>query len=123
MARNEQVERTPDGHYVVIGGRRWRATDPQVPDDARERLTRHLMAARRALARTGDDRDAEQAARARVQLAKVGLGERGTPWWEQSLPERRRRWEHSLRALDDGHDGHDAHDGHGTDDADRPSRP
>ncbi|MFC8722142.1 hypothetical protein [Kitasatospora sp. NPDC057198] len=101
MAKNRQVERTPDGHYVVIGGRRWRATDPEVPDEVRERLTRHLMAARRGLVRTGGDRDAEQAARARVQLAKVGLGERGTPWWQQPLPERRRRWEQSLRALDD----------------------
>ncbi|MFF4341332.1 hypothetical protein ACFY00_15535 [Kitasatospora sp. NPDC001540] len=106
MARNEQVEHTPDGHHVVIGGRRWRASDPELPDDAREQLVRHLMAARRALARTGDDREAEQAARARVQLAKVGLGERGTPWWEQTLPERRHRWENSLRALDDAHDPH-----------------
>ncbi|WP_033223047.1 hypothetical protein [Kitasatospora phosalacinea] len=104
MTRNEQVEHTPDGHYVVIGGRHWRATDPEVPDEARDRLTHHLMTARRALARIDDDREAEQAARARVQLAKLGLGERGTPWWEQSLPERRRRGEHSLRALDDADD-------------------
>ncbi len=109
MTRNEHVKHTPDGHYVVIGGRRWQATDPQVPDEAREQLIRHLMAARRALARPGDDPDAQQAARARVQLAKVGLGERGTPWWEQTLPERRHRWEHSLHVLDTAYGTHDPH--------------
>ncbi|MFK0194954.1 hypothetical protein [Kitasatospora sp. NPDC090308] len=114
MAADEQVEHTPDGHFVVIRGRRWRATDPELPAEAESRLTHHLMAARRALARTGADRDAERAARARVQLAKVGLGERGTPWWEQSLPERRRRWERSLRALEDA-DGADEGGGGGAD--------
>lgn len=34
----------------------------------------------------------EAAARAGVQAAKVALGERGTPWWEQSDEERRVRW-------------------------------
>ena len=34
----------------------------------------------------------ERRARAGVQAAKVALGERGTPWWEQSDDERRRRW-------------------------------
>ncbi|WP_081973943.1 hypothetical protein [Kitasatospora phosalacinea] len=106
MAKNEHVERTPDGRYIVISGRRWRATDPELPDEVREQLTRHLMAARRALALIGDDRDAMQAARARVQLAKVGLGERGAPWWEQTLPQRRHRWESSLRALDEAPDPH-----------------
>ena len=27
------MEHTPDGRYVVIDGRRWRATDPALPDD------------------------------------------------------------------------------------------
>ena len=40
------------------------------------------------------------AARARVQLAKTGLGERGDPWWEQDGDARRARWEAALRALD-----------------------
>ncbi|MCZ2819055.1 hypothetical protein O2V63_01765 [Modestobacter sp. VKM Ac-2977] len=35
-----------------------------------------------------------------VQLAKTGLGERGTAWWEQDDAERRTRWETALRALD-----------------------
>ncbi|MFI6072286.1 hypothetical protein ACIA5C_11920 [Actinoplanes sp. NPDC051343] len=54
------------------------------------------MAARRdvgAALRAGDD---TAAARARVQAAKVAVGERGTPWWEQTPQERRERWEKGL---------------------------
>ncbi len=92
------VERTPDGRHVVIGGRRWRATDPEVPEAVAAVLRRELMSARRAVGaalRSGDP-DAERAARARVQRAKTALGERGTPWWEQSQDERRERWEAGL---------------------------
>lgn len=90
------AERTPDGRYVVIKGRRWRATDPEIPEDVAAELRKILMAARRdvgAALRAGDD---PAPARARVQAAKVALGERGTPWWEQSLAERRERWELGL---------------------------
>lgn len=57
-------------------------------------LRHELMSARRAVgaALKADDAAAEQAARARVQRTKVALGERGTPWWEQSTDERRERW-------------------------------
>ena len=53
------------------------------------------MSARRAVgaALRSSDLAAEQAARARVQQAKVALGERGAPWWEQTDDERRARWE------------------------------
>ncbi|MFF0738892.1 hypothetical protein ACFYVL_00690 [Streptomyces sp. NPDC004111] len=95
-------QRTPDGHYVLIKRRRWRATDPDLPDDVAERLRRHLMAARRAVgaALRAGDATAERAARARVQTAKVALGERGTPWWDQTGEERRSRWESGLAELD-----------------------
>ncbi|MEU1334884.1 hypothetical protein [Streptomyces sp. NPDC005865] len=95
--------KTPDGHFVVIKGRKWRATDPLIPEDVAARLRRHLMAARRAVrsATTADDAQAERAARARVNRAKIALGERGTPWWEQSETERRRRWEEGLAGLDE----------------------
>ena len=92
------VERTEDGRYVVIRGRRWRATDPAVPEDVAAVLRRQLMSARRAVGdalRSGDEQ-AERAARARVQRTKTALGERGTPWWEQSEQERRQRWEAGL---------------------------
>ncbi len=89
------MERTSDGRYVVIDGRRWRATDPEIPDEVASVLRHELMAARRAVgaALRADDGDAEEAARARVHRAKTALGERGTPWWEQSADERRARWE------------------------------
>ncbi|MFE5733103.1 hypothetical protein ACFQ7A_19625, partial [Streptomyces sp. NPDC056528] len=62
-----------------------------------------LMAARRAVgaARREDDTRAERAARARVHTAKVALGERGEPWWEQSPAERRARWSRGLEALEE----------------------
>lgn len=85
-------ERTPDGRYVVIDGRRWRATDPDIPEARRDELQRALMAWRREVRRTKGT-DGERAARDGVQAAKVALGERGTPWWEQSDVERRARWE------------------------------
>ena len=92
MADKEPPVRTEDGHFVVIDGRRWRATDPAVPEDVAAVLRRALMAARRDVGkalRAGED---PRAARARVQAAKVALGERGVPWWEQTLEERRQRW-------------------------------
>ena len=96
--RERAVERTGDGRYVVIDGRRWRATDPQLPEDVAARLRRQLMAARRAVgaALRAGDADAEAAARAQVHRAKTALGERGTPWWEQTPQERRARWEAGL---------------------------
>ena len=72
----DEVERTPDGRYIVVGGRRWRATDPSIPERFRAELVAELMSARRAVKTEGD------AARHRVQDAKVALGERGEPWWE-----------------------------------------
>ncbi|MEV6624102.1 hypothetical protein AB0M83_39475 [Amycolatopsis sp. NPDC051106] len=81
-------EHTPDGRYIIVNGRRWRATDPEIPDDVRDRLQKHLMAARRV-----QDR-------ARTQVAKVALGERGEPWWEQTSAQRRERWERGLAELD-----------------------
>ncbi|HUQ59491.1 hypothetical protein [Lentzea sp.] len=97
-----EPEHTPDGHFVVINGRRWRATDPEIPPEPAARLRSLLMAARRDIsaAHRAQDAEAERGARARVHLAKTALGERGTPWWEQTASERRQRWQHGLDALD-----------------------
>ena len=92
------MERTADGRYVVIDGRRWRATDPDLPEEVGAALRKALMSARRDVGtalRAGDPA-AERAARDRVQRAKVALGERGTPWWEQTPEQRRARWEAGL---------------------------
>lgn len=87
-------ERTPDGHHIVVGGRRWRATDPGIPEKLRAELVAELMAARR-LVRTDPE-----AARPRVQDAKVALGERGVPWWEQpDEAAQRERLASTMRAL------------------------
>jgi hypothetical protein len=82
--RDDAITRTPDGRYVVINGRRWRATDPNLPEDVRRALVADLMRARRDVARAlrAKDAAAEAAARARVHVAKVALGERGPKWWE-----------------------------------------
>lgn len=88
----ERAQPTDDGHHVVIDGRRWRATDPAIPEERREELVRALMAWRREVRRTKGT-DEERTSRDGVQAAKVALGERGSPpWWEQSDAERRERW-------------------------------
>lgn len=87
------VERTPDGRHIVVNGRRWRASDPAIPEELRAELVSELMAARR-LVRSDPAR-----ARPRVHDAKVALGERGEPWWEPSERGRRERLEAVVRAL------------------------
>ena len=85
-------EHTADGRYIVVAGRRWRATDPMIPPERSAELRSALMAWRREV-KSGRGTDAEPQARAGVQAAKVALGERGSPWWEQTAAERKRRWE------------------------------
>ncbi|HEX8561165.1 MAG TPA: hypothetical protein VF668_23935 [Pyrinomonadaceae bacterium] len=81
--------KTEDGRHVVIGGRRWRASNPSLPEDVRQRLVNELMDARRAVGRAlrEGDRDAEAGARRRVHAAKLALGERGPKWWEEGKDE------------------------------------
>jgi len=101
-------ERTLDGHHVIINGRRWRATDPEIPDQAAAVLRRELMSARREVgaALKAGNPGAERTARDRVQQAKVALGERGTPWWEQTSAQRRDRWTDLVDSLATSPDGH-----------------
>lgn len=74
---------TPDGRYLIVRGRLWRASNPGLGVEQRERLVRNLMDARRevkaALRATDEERLA--AARSAVDAAKVALGERGPVWW------------------------------------------
>jgi hypothetical protein len=84
---------TDDGRYFIIDGRRWRATDPSIPEDRRIELVGILMAWRREVRRVKGTAQ-EPVARAGVQAAKVALGERGSPpWWEQTDQQRRARWQ------------------------------
>ncbi len=84
---------TPDGRYFVVRGRLWRLANPDLPPAERERLTRDLMAARRAVrgALAAQDREAERSARADVDAAKRALGERGPAWWQDGAPDLNRR--------------------------------
>lgn len=81
--------RTPDGRYLVVRGRLWRATNPDLPAEARDALVHALMDARRAVKAALRTRDAMQlkAARGEVDAAKTGLGERGAVWWNDGAPD------------------------------------
>lgn len=84
---------TPDGRYFVVRGRLWRCSDPMLPEAERAELTRELMSARRAkgVAMRAGDMAGRETARARVDAAKVALGERGPPWWTTGEPDLNRR--------------------------------
>ena len=93
MSSDDEKTMTEDGRYLIVNGRRWRATDPAIPEALRQELVNELMAARR-LVRTDPG-----TARPRVQDAKVALGERGDSWWEPTPDGRRVRLAAAMRAL------------------------
>jgi hypothetical protein len=80
---------TPDGRYLVIQGRLWRAPNPTLPVQAKVKYMRDLLNGRRALkaAKTSGDEEAITAARKLVARAQVGLGERGPVWWSDGSPD------------------------------------
>ena len=75
--------RTPDGRYLVVRGRLWRAANPSLSAERREALVGQLMQARRQVksALQAEDSVLLKQARAAVQAAKESLGERGPVWW------------------------------------------
>ena len=88
------------GRYILVNGRRWRATDPSIPAAFRSEVVHELMDARRAVGKLTRAADDPAPARARVQDAKVALGERGEPWWTTPTDDgRRQRIEATIRAL------------------------
>ena len=91
---SDEVDRIPDGHHIVVDGRKWRATDTGIPDKLRAELVAELMRARRLVGSSGDE------ARPMVHDAKVALGERGEPWWEEPTDEgQRARLAATIRTL------------------------
>jgi len=91
-----------DERWLVINGRRWRRTDPCLPEDLVAALTSHLGTGRStvgAAKRSGDD-DRVARARRRVGLAKLGLGERGPYWWDRPEGERIEQARVALRDLE-----------------------
>lgn len=93
--RRPQMETlmTPDGRYLIVRGRLWRATNPHLDEQRRDQLVHALMDARRAVkaAKASSDEEALAAARQAVNTAKVGLGERGPVWWTDGSPDLNRR--------------------------------
>jgi hypothetical protein len=84
---------TPDGRYIVVRGRLWRASNPDLPDDKRNALVHDLAAARRDVKAALREQDPGRlaAARAAVNAAKIALGERGDPWWTDGAQDYNRR--------------------------------
>lgn len=84
---------TPDGRYFVVKGQLWRCTNPSLDKDVRQQLVNDLMAARREVkaAKASGEHGSLSAARAKVQKAKVALGERGPVWWDDGSPDLNRR--------------------------------
>jgi hypothetical protein len=74
---------TPDGRYFVVRGRLWRCSNPALSEEERKGYVADLMSARRAkgAALKRQDAFAIAEARAAVDAAKCGLGERGPVWW------------------------------------------
>jgi len=102
MAASRRRAQASEATHLVIDGRRWRKSDPSIPEKLRSELVHALMDARRAVlaAKRAADPVAEKAARARVQDAKLALGERGEPYWEErSEAGQRKRAAATMRAL------------------------
>ena len=80
---------TPDGRYLIVRGRLWRTSNPNLAPEVRERLVKSLMEARRGVARAKREENPALLAesRAGVQAAKVALGERGPVWWDDGQPD------------------------------------
>lgn len=87
MAGRSAHPTTSDGRYFLVRGRLWRASNPALPDERRHRLVAELMDARRAVKDARRGYGELEAARARVESAKVKLGERGAVWWTDGAPD------------------------------------
>ena len=84
MRKEDSLPITPDGRYIIVRGRLWRCSNPHLDEARRAELVAELMSARsakKAAMQAGDDA-AREAARSRVDAAKVALGERGPVWWD-----------------------------------------
>ena len=87
VARSTTYPTTPDGRYFVVRGRLWRTTRPDLQPDDRDRLVSELMSARRAVREARKTSEGLASARARVDAAKLALGERGPVWWTDGAPD------------------------------------
>lgn len=98
---SREIDRTADGHYIIVNNRKWRATDPMIPTEELKEL-KHFLAIGRGGSRKSSNKSNDQieAARKYTGLAKLGLGERGQPpWWQDSDDARQQRWKQALQQL------------------------
>ncbi|KAK4466960.1 hypothetical protein QBC42DRAFT_258414 [Cladorrhinum samala] len=99
--------KTPGGHYIIVNGRKWRAKDPNIPDEALRELKHYLAKGRSGVRKRNQEKDDTEKinlARRTTALAKLGLGERGKPeWWNDTDENRKQRWESSLASLRELH--------------------
>jgi len=95
----DEVNDADDERWLVIDGRRWRRTDPELPADLVAALKSQLGKGRSAVrtAKKAGDEAAVAAARTRVGIAKHGLGERGPYWWDLPVAERIANAEQAVR--------------------------
>lgn len=76
---------------MVVRGRLWRLSNPNLDQDQRQALVSELINARRAVKDAKDDEEARAVARAQVDAAKTALGERGPVWWTDGAPDYNRK--------------------------------
>ena len=81
---------TPDGRYIIVRGRLWRACRPDLSAGRRQKLIDALMDGRRLLRGQRAPEERAEARRA-VDEAKQALGERGPVWWTDGAPDYNRR--------------------------------
>ncbi len=71
---------------MVVRGRLWRLSNPQLAASERQALVMELMDARRSV-KDAKGVEGMKLARQRVDAAKIGLGERGPVWWSHGEPD------------------------------------
>ncbi|MDP9840105.1 hypothetical protein J2T09_004885 [Neorhizobium huautlense] len=76
---------------MVVRGRLWRLSNPNLSEPDRQALVSELMAARRAVKDAKVDVERMKIARQRVDAAKIALGERGPVLWTDGEPDFNRK--------------------------------
>jgi len=82
---------------MVVRGRLWTLSNPQLAESKRDALVSELMDVRRAVKAAKGDAEGMKLARQRVDAAKIGLGERGPVWWSDGEPDYNRKLATSYR--------------------------
>src|SRR5437879_3074402 len=74
---------------LVVRGKLWRMSNPDLDPELKMAFVHDLMAARRAVkdAASSGDQSAEAEAHRAVDRAKQALGERGPVWWMHRAPD------------------------------------